>query len=96
MQGRVMRSGAKVDHTLSNFNAEFDVVVPGCGYAGGISAVEAADRSRMEQKDKEGSVHMVSNIEIDPQEQSDREFGVIAAFFVGEYRHTEPSWCSGR
>ena len=42
-QRSVMRSGARTDQPLSDFDAEFDVVVVGYGYAGGISAVEAAD-----------------------------------------------------
>ena len=42
------------------------------------------------------TAHMVSNIEIDPQAESDREFRVYATFFMGEYRHTEPRWYSGR
>lgn len=38
-----MQIGANAGDTLENFDAEFDVVVVGYGYAGGISAIEAAD-----------------------------------------------------
>ena len=42
------------------------------------------------------TAHMVSNIELDAQGHSEQEFKVYAAFFMGEYRHTEPRWYSGR
>ena len=42
------------------------------------------------------TVHMVSNIEIDTGWRSDQEIRVHAAFFMGEYRHTEPRWYAGR
>ena len=42
------------------------------------------------------TAHLVSNIEIDPQAQSAQAFRVHAVFFMGEYRHTEPRWYSGR
>ena len=42
------------------------------------------------------TAHMISNIEIDPRAESAQEFRVYATFFMGEYRHTEPRWYSGR
>ena len=42
------------------------------------------------------TAHLVSNIEIEPQAQSEQEFRVHAVFLMGEYRHTEPRWYSGR
>jgi benzoate/toluate 1,2-dioxygenase beta subunit len=42
------------------------------------------------------TAHLVSNIELDPTPQPDGALRVHAAFFMGEYRHTEPRWYAGR
>jgi ethylbenzene dioxygenase subunit beta len=42
------------------------------------------------------TVHMVSNIELDGADESNQALRVYATFFMGEYRHTEPRWYSGR
>ena len=42
------------------------------------------------------TAHMVTNIEIGPWAEAEHEFRVYAVFFMGEYRHGEPRWYSGR
>jgi benzoate/toluate 1,2-dioxygenase beta subunit len=65
-------------------------------------ATMAARISRLDHPDVHAqtphshTVHLVSNIEPVRQGADERELTVHAAFFMGEYRNTEPRWYGGR